>query len=104
MAEIPADLEQQLAKLFQACYGRVLEEARVSYVMAAEDATTVLVELFWGGGGRLAIGTTGLTRMESSVRPAVGPRCVLCGRAEGRLDPAGVCAACRLGPVPPPEE
>jgi len=31
-------------------------------------------------------------------------RCVLCGNPSPRLDPVGVCAACRLGPVPPPEE
>jgi hypothetical protein len=34
-----------------------------------------------------------------------GPaRCLLCGNPSPRLDPAGVCAACRIGPVPPPEE
>jgi hypothetical protein len=31
-------------------------------------------------------------------------RCVLCDKPSPRLDPAGVCAACRLGPVPPPEK
>jgi hypothetical protein len=34
-----------------------------------------------------------------------GPRCVLCGKPSPRLDPAGVCAACRMpAQVPPPEE
>jgi hypothetical protein len=32
-------------------------------------------------------------------------RCVLCGNPSPRLDPAGVCAACRMpAEVPPPAE
>jgi hypothetical protein len=42
---------------------------------------------------------------EEELRRPSQARCVLCGNPSPRLDPAGVCAACRMpAQVPPPEE